>query len=135
MSEKLRVGITHGDINGVGYEVILKAFENPVMMDLCTPIVYGSPWSGKHGLDRNISVPLCGICLLERGAENRIVPLEGQQMLAMLQHQAYQPLAQQEVKVTLKLIERLVQQVPFWHMHCTKDPVAAHVAYEAMKKA
>ena len=43
MSEKLRVGLTHGDINGVGYEVILKAFENPVMMDLCTPIVYGSP--------------------------------------------------------------------------------------------
>lgn len=43
MSEKLRVGITHGDINGVGYEVILKAFDNAVMFDLCTPIVYGSP--------------------------------------------------------------------------------------------
>lgn len=43
MSEKLRVGITHGDINGVGYEVILKAFENPTMLDLCIPIVYGSP--------------------------------------------------------------------------------------------
>lgn len=43
MSEKLRVGITHGDINGVGYEVILKAFENPAMLDLCIPIVYGSP--------------------------------------------------------------------------------------------
>ena len=43
MSEKLRVGITHGDINGVGYEVILKAFDNAVMLDLCTPIVYGSP--------------------------------------------------------------------------------------------
>lgn len=43
MSEKLRVGITHGDINGVGYEVILKAFENSTMLDLCIPIVYGSP--------------------------------------------------------------------------------------------
>lgn len=43
MSEKLRVGITHGDINGVGYEVILKAFENPTMLELCTPIIYGSP--------------------------------------------------------------------------------------------
>lgn len=43
MSEKLRVGITHGDINGVGYEVILKAFENQTMLDLCVPIVYGSP--------------------------------------------------------------------------------------------
>lgn len=39
---KIRVGITHGDINGVGYEVILKTFSNPDMLDLCTPLVYGS---------------------------------------------------------------------------------------------
>ena len=39
---KLRVGITHGDINGVGYEVILKALEDERMAELCTPIVYGS---------------------------------------------------------------------------------------------
>jgi 4-hydroxythreonine-4-phosphate dehydrogenase len=39
----LRVGITHGDFNGVGYEVILKTFSDPTMMELCTPIVYGSP--------------------------------------------------------------------------------------------
>ncbi|MCF2593066.1 4-hydroxythreonine-4-phosphate dehydrogenase PdxA [Bacteroides caecigallinarum] len=40
---KIRVGITHGDINGVGYEVILKTFAVPEMMELCTPVVYGSP--------------------------------------------------------------------------------------------
>ncbi len=40
--QKIKVGITHGDINGVGYEVILKAFEDPQMFDLCTPVVYGS---------------------------------------------------------------------------------------------
>ena len=40
---KIRVGITQGDINGIGYEVILKAFEDPTMLELCTPIVYGSP--------------------------------------------------------------------------------------------
>lgn len=40
---KIRVGITHGDINGIGYEVILKTFAVPEMMDLCTPVVYGSP--------------------------------------------------------------------------------------------
>lgn len=43
MNDKLRVGITHGDVNGVGYEVILKAFEDPTMLELCTPIIYGSP--------------------------------------------------------------------------------------------
>ena len=40
---KIRVAITHGDTNGIGYEVILKAFEDPAMLDLCTPIIYGSP--------------------------------------------------------------------------------------------
>lgn len=40
---KIKVGITHGDINGVGYEVILKTFANPAMSELCTPVVYGSP--------------------------------------------------------------------------------------------
>lgn len=37
-----RIGITHGDINGIGYEVILKSFDNPMMFELCTPVIYGS---------------------------------------------------------------------------------------------
>lgn len=41
-SGKIKVGITHGDYNGIGYEIILKAFEDPQIFDLCTPIVYGS---------------------------------------------------------------------------------------------
>ena len=40
---KIRVAITQGDTNGVGYEVILKAFADPAMFELCTPIIYGSP--------------------------------------------------------------------------------------------
>ncbi len=40
---KIRVGITQGDINGVGYEVILKTFSDPMMLELCKPIIYGSP--------------------------------------------------------------------------------------------
>nr|MBP9637492.1 4-hydroxythreonine-4-phosphate dehydrogenase PdxA [Bacteroidaceae bacterium] len=45
---KIRVGITHGDINGVGYEVILKAFEDPTMLELCTPIIYGSSKAASY---------------------------------------------------------------------------------------
>ncbi|MBE6288056.1 MAG: 4-hydroxythreonine-4-phosphate dehydrogenase PdxA [Mediterranea massiliensis] len=40
---KIRIGITQGDVNGVGYEVILKTFAEPAMLELCTPIIYGSP--------------------------------------------------------------------------------------------
>ena len=42
-NRKIRVAITHGDTNGIGYEVILRAFEDPMMLDMCTPIIYGSP--------------------------------------------------------------------------------------------
>ena len=41
--QRIKVAITHGDTNGVGYEVILKAFDDPQMLELCTPIIYGSP--------------------------------------------------------------------------------------------
>lgn len=41
--ERIRVGITQGDINGIGYEVIIKTLMDPRVEDFCTPIVYGSP--------------------------------------------------------------------------------------------
>jgi len=40
---KIIAGITHGDINGIGYEVIIKALSDPLINDICTPVVYGSP--------------------------------------------------------------------------------------------
>ena len=42
-NKKIRVAITHGDTNGIGYEIILRAFEDAGMLDMCTPIIYGSP--------------------------------------------------------------------------------------------
>ena len=36
-------GITQGDINGIGYEVIIKALSDQMINDLCIPVVYGSP--------------------------------------------------------------------------------------------
>ncbi len=38
----LKIGISIGDINGVGSEVILKTFLNTQMLNLCTPVIYGS---------------------------------------------------------------------------------------------
>ncbi len=36
------IAITQGDPNGVGYEVIIKALEHPHVLELCTPVIYGS---------------------------------------------------------------------------------------------
>lgn len=46
--KKIKVGITHGDINGISYEVIIKTFQDNRIFDLCTPVIYGSPKVGAY---------------------------------------------------------------------------------------
>jgi len=41
-SEKIIVGISIGDLNGIGVEVILKTFEDKRMLDFCTPVIFGN---------------------------------------------------------------------------------------------
>ncbi len=42
-SNRIKVGITQGDINGIGYEIIIKTLMDNRILEMCTPIVYGSP--------------------------------------------------------------------------------------------
>jgi len=41
--KKIRIGITHGDINGIGCEVILKTLADTRILELFTPVIYSSP--------------------------------------------------------------------------------------------
>ncbi|WP_337773402.1 4-hydroxythreonine-4-phosphate dehydrogenase PdxA [Alistipes sp.] len=45
---KFKIGITQGDTNGIGWEVILKALADPRMTELFTPVVYGSPKAAAY---------------------------------------------------------------------------------------
>lgn len=87
-------------------------------------LLCGSPWSGKHGLDTNISVPLKGICILRRGTENHIRPISPDAALPMLQKQCAHP--------EHPLVGVLARTVPLWEMECTKDPLAARISHQAM---
>lgn len=41
-NRKIRVAISHGDINGINYEILLKTFADDRILELFTPVVYGS---------------------------------------------------------------------------------------------
>ena len=97
-------------------------------------LLCGAPWSGKHGLDSNIAVPLKGICILERGSENRIAPISPAEALPMLLHQSYTPLSPDGRAQYQHLICSLAEQVPLWRLACTKDPQAAILAHSAMSQ-
>ena len=70
---KIRVAITHGDTNGIGYEVIFKTFEDPVMLELCTPIIYGSPKvAAYHRKALDIQVPYTVINHAEEAKDDHL---------------------------------------------------------------
>ena len=93
-------------------------------------LAFGAPWSGKHGLDTNIAVPLGGICLLERGLRNQIRPAAPEELEFLLVKQSHCPPGQQARHA--ELAQRLIRSVPLWKLECTKDISAAKTAYETM---
>jgi len=61
-SEKIIVGISIGDFNGIGIEVVLKSFLDKRMLDFCTPVIFGSTkliTAYKKSMD--IDVPFNGV--------------------------------------------------------------------------
>jgi len=40
--EKIKIGISIGDLNGIGGELVIKTFEDSRMLEFCTPIIYAS---------------------------------------------------------------------------------------------
>ena len=81
--KKIRVGITQGDTNGIGYEVILKTLAEPQIAELCTPVVYGSSKAAAYhrkALEMS-QVPFNSIDSAERvrdGVNNMVEVLEGE---------------------------------------------------------
>ncbi len=95
---------------------------------------WGSPWSGKHGLDSNVRAALQGICLLERGSKNHIEKADASALLPVLYHQCCRPAAPEKDAALRQLLRDLTLRTPLWHMHCTKDIQAAEIAWAAMSK-
>ena len=48
MNNILKIGISQGDTNGIGWEIILKILADSRVAELCTPVVYGSPAAASY---------------------------------------------------------------------------------------
>ena len=71
-SDKIIVGISIGDINGIGIEVILKTFRDKRMLEFCTPVLFGSTKVvSYHKKALNSDVPIHGITAIEQMHHNK----------------------------------------------------------------
>lgn len=98
--------------------------------DECT--VYGTPWAGKEGMNRNVGVKLCGIVILNRGVENKIEKVPMAQVLPTLIQQSYRPKVKEELEKSLLLLSRLGKKIPMYQLYCNMNPDAALTAYNVL---
>lgn len=72
-SDKIIVGISIGDLNGIGVEVILKTFEDKRMLEFCTPVIFGSTKVvSYHKKALELETPVQGITSFNQINHNKI---------------------------------------------------------------
>ena len=95
---------------------------------------YGTPWSGKTDLSKNMRVPLQGICFLVRGTENHISPISPHTAIPKLLEQTLLPNDANRMNQLLDIVQEILERIPFYEMKCNMDPSAARLSYETMVK-
>lgn len=115
-----KVTIVNGD------KPILRVFDDAVY-------AYGTPWCGKEGYNTNTSVPLRGLCFIERGETNNIRPMSTEEAVPHLFRQIMvndsSDLARQ-----MELADLLLETVPCYLLTCNMEQEAARTAYNGMRQ-
>ena len=110
------VGIVNGD------KPVLRFGEDGTLF------AYGTPWSGKEGWSRNVGLPLRAVVFLERGKENRIVPLSPADAAIPVMNQILLESDPETVAATLTLADKMLARVGLYRLACTPDVGSAVVA-------
>ncbi len=98
-----------------------------------TLYAHGSPWRGKELIGVSVSAPVGGICFLERGEKNLILPSSETDIIRKIFHQMLVPESSEEQAVLMSFVNRLIKNVPFYNLKCNMEREAALVAYEGMR--
>ena len=72
-SKKIRLGISVGDLNGIGCEVALKTFEDARMLDFCTPVLFASNKTIAHQKETlNLNISFNGVHNAAKAIDGKI---------------------------------------------------------------
>lgn len=95
---------------------------------------YGTPWSGKYGINQNKKLPLGGICYLKRGSENKIRHLSPQEAMKRIVSQTMHRFASvQNLDLMLQHVDLLVRKIPVYELECLPNEDAARLSCETMR--
>ena len=95
--------------------------------------VFGTPWCGKDGINKNEKWPLAGICFLKKAEQNRIRRLEAAEALPLLLGQTTYRLYPEKMELLLGLVDRLLREVPVYELENLPTEDAARLSFETMR--
>lgn len=97
-------------------------------------VVCGTPWSGKTDKNKNVSVPLGGICFIERGKENSIEKVNLSSAAAMILGQTLRYPSVEFMSALLDFLNKNLRNIPVFKMKCNISLEAAKMSYEFINK-
>lgn len=96
------------------------------------PYIYGTPWAGKEGWQRNCCVPLSGICIVQRNKTNSIRKMDVSEALPLLFKQIYLPKEAKSLDQTLVLMDVLLKKIPVYLLECDISEGAVQCSFETL---
>lgn len=97
-------------------------------------LAYGTPWCGKEHWNKNMAVPIHGVCFLKQGKKNHIKQLSIHDAVKPLFSQVFLPQNKIQAQKVLSELNVFLKQIPFYQLTCTISEKAVLTAYERMKK-
>lgn len=114
------VGIINGD------KPIIKAQDDIT--------VYGTPWAGKEGYQRNTKAPLKAICILKQGKTNSITRLSSRLAINYLMRQVYMPHDAIALSKTLELLGRMIEKTSVYELSCDISKEAFETSFSEITR-
>ena len=113
-----KVGIVNGD--------------KPIIQASDKITVYGTPWAGKEGYQRNTKAPLRAICIIKQGKTNEIVKLQTGDAVRHLMRQVYLPQNPLSLSKTLELLGIVIEKIPVYELSCDISKQAFETSFNEM---
>lgn len=94
----------------------------------------GNPFSGKYDNNKNIMLPIAGVCVIEKASKNSITQLDSKEAFSVLMSQTLTYLDGENISILLRLLDSFLRNVKVYRLQCTISKEAAKIAYEEMAK-
>ncbi len=94
--------------------------------------VYGSPFSGHHEIDNNVSAPLKAIAQIVRSETNHVERCSAEEAFPLLMTQFFGWFSLADLAKVSGFAKGLISEVSFYKLYCNLEPEAARIAYTGM---